>query len=212
MGRGFRLRGLTNIDQRLEQISYLLSLPELEHFSEIFEKDQPIYLEVGMGRGSFLYNNALRHPERNFIGLDQAGILVLKASERMEELPNLKLMVGDFEEIQEHFPEESLSGIFLNFSDPWPKTRHHKRRLTHRRFLEMYDRLLKPGGEIRFKTDREDLFDFSVKEFEETGRKIMNVTRDLHHDERYPENIMTEYESKFSQMGHPIYGLVYRKV
>ncbi|HHT20294.1 MAG TPA: tRNA (guanosine(46)-N7)-methyltransferase TrmB [Tissierellia bacterium] len=211
MGRGFRLRGLTNIDQRLEQISYLLSLPELDHFSDIFDKDQPVYLEVGMGRGNFIYQNALRYPERNFIGLDQAGILVLKASERMEEKPNLKLMVGDFEEVQLHFPDESLAGIFLNFSDPWPKTRHHKRRLTHRRFLEMYDRLLQPGGEIRFKTDREDLFDFSLKELSETGRQVLAVTRDLHADERYPDNIMTEYESKFSQMGHPIYGLIYRK-
>lgn len=211
MGRGFRLRGLDNIHERLEQISYLLSLPDLEYFSQIFPKDQPVFLEIGMGRGSFIYQSALKYPQYNFIGLDQAEILILKASERMSELPNLRLLVADFENIHHLFPDASLAGILLNFSDPWPKKRHHKRRLTHRRFLDYYDRLLQPGGEIRFKTDRADLFDFTLDEFQATGREALDVTRDLHHDERYPDNVLTEYEAKFSQLGHPIHGLRYIK-
>ncbi|NMB03200.1 MAG: tRNA (guanosine(46)-N7)-methyltransferase TrmB [Tissierellia bacterium] len=211
MGRGFRLRGIDNIDERLEQIPYLLSLHQLEQFGEIFPLQQDTYLEIGMGLGSFIHAKALRHPDRNFIGLDRAAILLLKASERLEELPNLRFVLGNFESIHHLFPDQSLSGIFLNFSDPWPKKRHHKRRLTHRRFLDYYDRLLKPGGELHFKTDRADLFDFSLEEFQATSRQVYDVTRDLHHDSRYPDNIVTEYEDKFSQLGHPIHALRYVK-
>ena len=212
MGRGFRLRGIDNLDERLKQIPYLLETADLAAWSDIFPRPQPVYLEIGMGRGKFIYHQALRHPERNFIGLDQAAILLLKASQRMEALPNLRLLLADFSAIHHQFPDGSLAGIFLNFSDPWPKKRHHKRRLTHRRFLDYYDRLLQPGGELVFKTDRSDLFDFTLAEFAATGREVRDVTRNLQRDPRYSDNIPTEYETKFSLMGHPILGLRYIKL
>ena len=206
-----RLRPIKNLEQKLEQISYLLSLPDLQNFSAMFPKEQPLYLEIGMGKGGFLFAQAKRHPERNFLGIDRSDGIILKASQNMEELPNIKLLIGDFEKIEEHFPSDTVSGIYLNFSDPWPKKRHAKRRLTNRRFLDFYDRVLKQGGFLYFKTDSRDLFEYSLVEFTETSREIFDVTYDLHHDERYPDNIPTEYETKFSQLGDPIHGFRYVK-
>lgn len=206
-----RLRPIKNLGKKLEQITYLLSLQDLENFAELFPKKQPLYLEIGMGKGGFLYEQAKRQPEKNFLGIDRSDGIILKATQNIEELPNIKLLIGDFEKIEELFPSDSISGIFLNFSDPWPKKRHHKRRLTNRRFLDFYDRVLKPGGFLCFKTDARDLFDYSLEEFQETGREVFDVTYDLHHDERYQNNIPTEYETKFSQLGYPIHGLRYLK-
>lgn len=206
-----RLRPIKNLEKKLEQISYLLSLQDLIQFDELFDKDQPLYLEIGMGKGGFLAAQAERHPERNFLGIDRSNGIILKASQNIEELPNIKLLIGDFEKIEEHFPSGVVSGIYLNFSDPWPKKRHHKRRLTNRRFLDFYDRVLKPGGFLHFKTDSRDLFDYSLEEFAETNREVFDVTYDLHQDDRYPNNIPTEYETKFSQLGYPIHGLRYVK-
>lgn len=206
-----RLRPIKNLDQKLEQISYLLSLSDLESFDDLFAVSQDLYLEIGMGKGGFLYAMAQRHPDRNFLGIDRSDGIVLKASQSMEERPNMKLLIGDFEKIEELFPSGVVSGIFLNFSDPWPKKRHHKRRLTNRRFLDFYDRVLKPGGFIWLKTDSKDLFEYSLEEFADTGRELFDVTWDLHQDERYPDNIPTEYETKFSSLGYPIHGLRYVK-
>ena len=165
-----------------------------------------------MGKGRFLMDMARLYPEINFIGIEKYSSVLLRAVEKQEELqlPNLRFIRMDAENICEVFGAGEVDRIYLNFSDPWPKDRHAKRRLTSRQFLERYDQFLAPDGHIEFKTDNQDLFTFSVEEIEESP--IWNLdasTRDLHHDPKMNEgNIMTEYEEKFSSMGNPICKLI----
>lgn len=206
-----RLRREKNLEQKLENIEYLIEAEQLGQLAQLFEKTQPLFLEIGMGKGGFLLAHASSHTHNNYLGIDKSNGIVLKASRTIGEQPNLKVLIGDFEELQDKIPAQSISGIFLNFSDPWPKKKHHKRRLTHRRFLDYYDRILKPGGTIFFKTDGEELFEFTLEEFRETGRDIYDVSRDVTHDPLYRDNIQTEYEAKFADQGKAIYGMKYRK-
>lgn len=164
-----------------------------------------LYAEFGTGKGDFILKSAEKNPEINFLGIDVEAEVILKAARKIAEknLDNVRLVVLDINRVTEFFHENEIDRLYINFCDPWPKKRHAKRRLTHVRFLEMYRKILKPGGEIYFKTDNRGLFDFSLEQFAEAGLKVRDVTNDLHANEP-PENIRTEYENKFSSVGVPI--------
>lgn len=178
----------------------------------VFENDHPLYLEVGMGKGRFITELATRYPERNYVGIEKYSSVLLRALEKREqreELTNLFFLRMDAEELVEVFGAGEVSGIYLNFSDPWPKDRHAKRRLPSREFLARYDRILKPEGHVEFKTDNRVLFEFALEEAKEAGWKLDACTFDLHHDEKMMQgNIMTEYEERFSSQGNPIFKMV----
>ncbi|MBO4775758.1 MAG: tRNA (guanosine(46)-N7)-methyltransferase TrmB [Lachnospiraceae bacterium] len=174
---------------------------------EYFSNDKPIRIEIGMGKGQFIYEMARLNPDINFVGIEKYSSVLLRAIQKMEEetLPNLIFIRMDAEDITEVFEESEVDRIYLNFSDPWPKDRHAKRRLESRQFLERYKSILKDGGLIEFKTDNNDLFDFALEEVKEAGWEMIAFTRDLHNNKELCEgNIMTEYEAKFSAMGNPI--------
>ena len=176
-----------------------------------FEEKRPLYIEIGCGKGNFACGMAAAHHEANFIAMekvpDVACIALEKAMSRAEERPaadNLRFIIGDAKNLSEWFPDSCADRLYLNFSDPWPKSGHAKRRLTYRTFLELYRKLLKDGGELVLKTDNVGLFDFSLEEFEAFGLEIVWVTRDLHNSEYNLGNVMTEYEANFSSQGYPI--------
>ncbi len=179
--------------------------------AELFGADRPLHLEIGCGKGNFAVGMAARHPEWNFIAMekvpDVACLALEKAKADAERRPgdNLRFLIGDAEHLAEWFPPHSVSRIYLNFSDPWPKKGYAKRRLTHRRFLELYRGLLVEGGELYLKTDNQGLFDFSLEEFEAVGVEMPFVSRDFHATKEAADNIMTEYEANFSSQGMPIY-------
>ena len=164
-----------------------------------------------MGKGKFIMELAQKHPETNFIGIERYSSVLLRALQKREELeiPNIYFMCVDAKELGEIFAPGEVEKIYLNFSDPWPKDRHAKRRLTSRQFFARYDAILKPDGRLEFKTDNQDLFTFSLEEIPEAGWHLDASTRDLHHDSVLNEgNIMTEYEEKFSSKGNPICKLI----
>ena len=176
-------------------------------WKEIFGNENPIHIEIGMGKGKFLHTMAKEHPERNYVGIEKYSSVLLRAIQKMEqeELPNLKFLRMDAEDITKVFGSGEVDKIYLNFSDPWPKDRHAKRRLPSREFLARYDVILKKEGRLEFKTDNRDLFDFAVEELEPAGWKAEVITYDLHSNAELMEgNVMTEYEEKFSAMGNPI--------
>ncbi len=183
-------------------------------WNQVFGNDQPIQIEIGMGKGRFMMDLAAANPNINYIGIEKYSTVLLRAIQKMEEnaLPNLRFIRMDAEDICEVFDKGEVAKIYLNFSDPWPKDRHAKRRLPSRQFLERYDAILAKDGRIEFKTDNTDLFDFALEEIEPAGWQLEAATRDLHHDEKMlAGNIMTEYEEKFSSLGNPIYKyIIYR--
>ncbi len=171
---------------------------------------RPLHLEIGCGKGDFAVGMAQKYPDVNFIAMervaDVACLALEKAVKAKESRPdNLRFLIGDARNVAEWFPPHSVDCIYLNFSDPWSKKGYAKRRLTHRGFLELYRSVLKSGGVLKLKTDNEGLFDFSLEEFEACGLSIEWQTRDLHHSDRNPDNIMTEYERNFSEKGQVIY-------
>jgi tRNA (guanine-N7-)-methyltransferase len=163
-----------------------------------------------MGKGKFIMQLAAGNPQINYIGIEKYSSVLLRALEKRDEveLPNLYFIRFDAEYINDIFAPEELSGIYLNFSDPWPKDRHARRRLTSREFLARYDKCLKKEGEVIFKTDNRPLFEFSLEEVKEAGWELKNVTFDLHHSEFAQGNVMTEYEERFSALGNPIHKLI----
>lgn len=174
-----------------------------------FEKAQPLHIEVGMGKGQFVYGMAQANPDINYIGIEMFDSVIVKALEKLIEnpLPNLKLLKVDARFLSDIFEENEVDIVYLNFSDPWPKNRHAKRRLTHADFLDRYKEVMKPEGEIRFKTDNRGLFEFSLMSLNEYGMQFEDLSLDLHAEE--PEdNIRTEYEDKWSKKGSVIYRLV----
>ncbi len=172
----------------------------------------PLHVEIGCGKGDFITETARRHPELNYIAVERVSNVIVLAMEKAKaaELKNLRFIRGDFAAAAERFPDGSVERIYLNFSDPWPKNGYAKRRLTHGRFLELYRRILSDGGEIHFKTDNRELFEFSLATFPENGFSVGEVTFDLH-GSGFEGNIMTEYERRFSAMGVPICRLVAKK-
>lgn len=181
------------------------------NWKEIFGNDHPIYLEIGMGKGRFLMNMAKEHPLVNFVGIERYSSVLLRALEKYDteeykELQNIRFLCMDATEIDDVFHEGEIRKIYLNFSDPWPKARHARRRLTSGTFLDRYAKILPPGGTLEFKTDNTELFRFSLEEIKEKeGWRLDKYTYDLHrNDEMNRGNIMTEYEEKFSSLGNPI--------
>jgi tRNA (guanine-N7-)-methyltransferase len=204
-----RVRRVPGAYEALTELkTYFIEKPEENKgkWREVFGNDHPIHAEFGGGKGKFIIEMAMKYPEINFIMVDAVTEVVLKAAQRAEnhQLHNLKIVMLDLRFAENYFAEHELDRIYLNFSDPWPKKRHYKRRLTHREFLEIYKRILKTDGWIHFKTDNRGLFEFSLNEFAETDMIMRNITLDLH-ALGWVDNVMTEYESKFSSMGHPIY-------
>ncbi|MCD8218609.1 MAG: tRNA (guanosine(46)-N7)-methyltransferase TrmB [Clostridiales bacterium] len=187
--------------------------PQAGNWQDIFGNDHPIHIEIGMGKGRFLTALAELHPEINYVGIERYSSVLVRALEkidaRTEPLPNIRFIRMDATDICSMFAEKEVSRIYLNFSDPWPKDRHAKRRLTSIEFLKRYDQILVPDGRIEFKTDNQDLFAFSLEQAKEAGWNLEAVTRDLHHDTTLNEgNIMTEYEERFSSQGNPICKMV----
>ena len=175
---------------------------------EIFGNDNELHIEIGMGKGRFLMDLAALNPNINYVGIEKYSSVLLRAIQKQEQLflPNVKFIRMDAEDITEVFAPAEVDKIYLNFSDPWPKDRHAKRRLPSRQFLGRYDQILKPDGVVEFKTDNKDLFQFALDEVEPAGWNLDAVTYDLHHDPVMNEgNVMTEYEEKFSSLGNPIY-------
>lgn len=175
---------------------------------QFWGNDKEIHIEVGMGKGKFMMGMAKAHPDINYIGIEMYSSVLYRAVQKLElePLDNLRYILLDAKDIANVFEKGEVDRIYLNFSDPWPKDRHAKRRLPSRQFLARFDQILKEGGVIEFKTDNKDLFAFAEEEVEPAGWKILEITYDLHNDEKMVEgNIMTEYEEKFSSMGNPIY-------
>ena len=176
-----------------------------------FDAPRTLALEIGCGKGSFACGMAAAHPDVNFFAMERvadcACIALEKATAQAADRQNdnLRFVIGDAKTLEEYFLPHTFDRLYLNFSDPWPKAGHAKRRLTYRGFLELYRNLLKEGGMLYFKTDNEGLFDFSLEEFEAAGLTIEWQTRDLHNTEKAADNIMTEYETNFSSKGFPIY-------
>lgn len=180
-------------------------------WKETFGNDHPLHIEVGMGKGHFITEMARLHPDINYIGIEKFSSVLVRAiqlKDSMESagtpLPNLIFIRMDATHINQVFDENEISRIYLNFSDPWPKARHARRRLTSREFLARFDKILIPEGRICFKTDNTDLFDFSLEEIAASGWKTDKVTRDLHHSQWNEGNVMTEYEKRFSENGKAI--------
>lgn len=206
-----RLRNVAGSREAIAESAYVV--PETEMFempgkwADIFGNNHPIHIEIGMGKGQFIHALAKLHPEINYVGVEKYSSVLIRAIQKMEqeELPNLKFLRMDAEDVDKVFGEAEVDKIYLNFSDPWPKDRHAKRRLPSREFLARYDKILKKDCKLEFKTDNRDLFDFAVEELEPAGWKAEVITYDLHADAKLVEgNIMTEYEEKFSSMGNPI--------
>ena len=204
-----RLKNVPGSREAIAESDLVIHEPEKVKgiWKEIFGNSNPLHIEIGMGKGKFIHEMAKRSPEINYIGIEKYSSVLLRAIQKMEKepLPNLKFIRMDAENISEVFAEGEVDRIYLNFSDPWPKDRHAKRRLPSKEFLARYDKFLKKDGVIEFKTDNRDLFDFALEELPQAGWKAEQVTFDLHHDEEMVKgNVMTEYEVKFSSMGNPI--------
>ncbi|MBR3379233.1 MAG: tRNA (guanosine(46)-N7)-methyltransferase TrmB [Bacillus sp. (in: Bacteria)] len=173
---------------------------------ELFGNDHPIHIEVGTGKGSFIAGMGKLHPDINYIGIELFKSVIVTAVDKIKEtdVENVKLLNINAETLTDVFAENEIDRVYLNFSDPWPKARHEKRRLTFKTFLERYEHILRPGGELHFKTDNRGLFEYSLKSFSSYGLLLTYVSLDLHED-GLEGNVMTEYEEKFSSMGQPIY-------
>ena len=216
-----RLRNIPGADEAVSASAWVIQDPAAKkgHWNEVFDKEQPLYIEVGMGKGQFITELSRRNPEINYIGIEMYDSVLLRAIQKKEalaeegqELSNLKFMRMDARLLPEVFEKGEVSRIYLNFSDPWPKARHASRRLTSREFLSRYDKILKEDGTIEFKTDNRGLFDFSLEEVPEAGWKLEAHTLDLHHNEEMMiGNVMTEYEENFSSMGNPICKMIIRR-
>lgn len=208
-----RLKKIKNALSYIEESKYFIKDPKAHKnkFNKIFGNKNPIYLEIGMGKGDFIIENAIRNPHINYIGFEKYDSVLLRAIEKMKdkELKNIRFINEDAFLINEIFGKE-INLIYLNFSDPWPKKRHAKRRLSSSEFLKKYDLIFKKKPHIIMKTDNRQLFEFSLKEYTDYGYKIDELSLDLHKDE-IQDNIMTEYEIKFSSLGFPIYKVDIKK-
>lgn len=210
-----RLRNVKGSREAIAESCYTVSNPEdyKGKWNQLFGNDNPLYIEVGMGKGKFITEMAERNPDINYIGIEKYSSVLIRALEKRKELDidNLLFIRMDAEYIEDVFAENEVSGIYLNFSDPWPKDRHAKRRLTSRQFLARYDKILKRDGVVEFKTDNRGLFDFSMEEAPQAGWDILEYTYDLHNSNMSEGNIMTEYEERFSSMGNPIHKMIIKR-
>lgn len=207
-----RLRNIRGSRETVAANDYVVNEPELHKgkWNTLFKNNNPIHVEIGMGKGKFIMQLAKLNPEINYIGIEKYSSVLLRALEKSKdtELSNLYFIRYDAEYLNDIFGTYELSRIYLNFSDPWPKDRHARRRLTSREFLGRYNVCLKKEGDVIFKTDNRILFDFSLEEVKEADWELKGVTFDLHHSEYLEGNVMTEYEEKFVAMGNPIHRLI----
>ena len=174
----------------------------------MFGNDNPVHMEIGCGKGKFVCDIARQNPDINYLAVEKASNVIVDAAEKAIELdiPNIIFLRGGAEYLDSYIPEKSIGRIYLNFSCPFPKKSYASHRLTHHRFLEIYKRLMQEGAEIHQKTDNMQLFEFSIEEFSHSGFGIKNVSLDLHKSS-FEDNIMTEYETRFAELGQPIYRL-----
>ena len=209
-----RLRNIPGADDAISNRSYCIT----NHDSykgrwkkDIFKNNFPLHMEIGMGKGRFLMDLAAANPNINYIGIEKYTSVLLRGIQKMEEapLPNLLFLCINAETITDIFAPSEIDRIYLNFSDPWPKDRHAKRRLTSTTYLDRYDKILTPDGTLEFKTDNTGLFDFSLEQVEESKWHLDAHTFNLHQDPVLNQgNIMTEYEEKFSSLGNPIHKMI----
>ena len=208
-----RVRKKKNGAQRIAACSELLieNIEVLKDgFGGVFAEERPVHMEIGCGKGNFACGMSAKYPEINFIAVEKVSDVCCIALEKAKaaaedrERDNLRFIIGDAKNLEENVKPHSLDCIYLNFSDPWPKSGHAKRRLTHRGFLAIYEKLLKNDGILRLKTDNVGLFDFTLEEMAEYGMEILWQTRDLHKTPENEGNVMTEYEKNFSDKGTPI--------
>ena len=207
-----RLRNIPGAREAMLESEFVIQNPKSHRnqWKEVFGNDNPIHLEIGMGKGRFITTLALENPDINYIGIEKYSSVLLRALEKREqiEVSNLVFIRMDAEELTEVFGYHEVARIYLNFSDPWPKDRHAKRRLTSKEYFARYDQILKSEGTVEFKTDNRDLFLFSLESVEESGWNLVLSTADLHHSIYCADNVMTEYEERFSSQGNPIYKMV----
>ena len=208
-----RLRKVKNARERLmvDNNQYFINEPELYKgkWNELFKNNNPLHIEIGCGKGQFMSTLAKLNPDINYIAIEKFDSVLLRCLEKIinEDIPNLKIAVMDAAMLLNYFSDDEVDRIYLNFSDPWPKSHHAKRRLTSPLFLDEYKHVLKKDGEIHFKTDNRGLFEYSLETFNQEGFKLSHISLDLHKDlEKYPFNITTEFEDKWSKLG-PIYRL-----
>jgi tRNA (guanine-N7-)-methyltransferase len=204
-----RQRNIKNLEEKLELNSAcLISNPKdlKGRWSEAFGNNNPIYLEIGCGKGKFINSKAENNKDINFIAIEGQSNVALRALEKAEksQIGNLRIFIDYVNDLKDYFQEGELQGIYLNFSDPWPKARHAKRRLTYRDRLENYREVLKKDGYIEFKTDNDGLFEFTLEEIKELGLRVLEQTTDLHNSNFSAKNTTTEYEDKFSGFGKNI--------
>ncbi len=201
-----RLRNVKGAKEKIDASNYIINNYQdyKGKFNSLFLNNNPIDIEIGMGKGLFIINMAKNNPDINYIGIEKFDSVMVRAIEKLEfeDIPNLKLIKMDAEKIIEVFDKE-IERLYLNFSDPWPKERHEKRRLTSENFLKKYDNIFKSKKNITFKTDNRKLFEYSLKSFTDYGYRINMISLDLHKDDI--SNVETEYEIKFSNKGYPIY-------
>lgn len=188
-------------------------IPDPEQYKgkwqNLFGNNNPLHIEVGSGKGQFITGMALQNPEINYIGIELFDSVIVKAAEKVIAAGtpnNVRLLMVNGADLLKYFAKNDVDRLYLNFSDPWPKTRHAKRRLTHENFLKLYESVLIDNGEVHFKTDNRGLFEFSLVSMSHYGMKLNYVSLDLH-QEMPEDNVMTEYEEKFSSKGQPIYRL-----
>lgn len=208
-----RLRNVPGSREAIAESNLAINEPQVlkGKWNEEFGNNNPIRIEIGMGKGRFITQLALENPDINYVGIEKYSSVLIRAIEKCQdiEVPNLRFIRMEAEYICDVFNKEEVDRIYLNFSDPWPKDRHAKRRLTSKQFFERYDNILKKDGVVEFKTDNDLLFQFSLEQVPEAGWNLVAQTWDLHNDSKMVKgNVMTEYESKFSQMGNPIHKLV----
>ncbi len=199
------MRHIPGSEEKIAESPYVIQNPieRRPDWIAVFGNGHPIHIEVGMGKGKFLMELAQRNPDINYVGVERYSTVLLKAIQKQEvlQLPNLFFLREDAGKLSDIFEQGAVEKIYLNFSDPWPKDRHIKRRLTSPRFMAVYDRILSPDGLVEFKTDNRELFEYSLQAIPQAGWIVKWYTFDLHHSEYGRDNVMTEYEAKFSAQG-----------
>ena len=203
-----RMRRKKHREERFENCSFLAieNFDNIKNFKDIFGNDNPVHLEIGCGKGRFITGLSKLNPEVNYIAIEKSMDVIIMAMEKIknEGIENVRFFAGDVDVLRDKDFKGEVERIYINFSDPWKKSNQAKRRLTHKNYLSLYEKLLKKGGEVFFKTDNRKLFEFSLNSFADYNLKMRNITLDLHNSS-YEGNIMTEYEENFSSKGFPIY-------
>ena len=209
-----RLRHIPGAEEAIAQSPFVIHNPEELKgcWNQAFQESAPLHIEVGMGKGRFIMELAQSHPKLHFIGIERYSSVLLRALQKRQqlELSNIFFLCVDAKNLDQFFAPGEVSRIYLNFSDPWPKDRHAKRRLTSPQFLAVYQKILAPDGAVEFKTDNRGLFEYSLESIPAAGWQITEQTFDLHHSPMAAGNVMTEYEEKFASEGKPICKLIAR--